>query len=181
MEFDEYSDVSVNRSWHVELYEDAQRRKDRKDKVTAKHMDIECTFHPDIGINKYMSRSNHASVVDWLSNHNQSVLEHSHIHKHNADKFDPNTGQPFFKPKILWANWGRDPSKPVGEKLYENSIKQMQRKAQWKQSEDDRRDEIANSKFAKRTTDQLVERKKEKKLCEIFLMLDSDGDGLISA
>ena len=60
-------------------------------------------------------------------------------------------------------------------------MKAMMKKSQIKQEEDDWRNDAANTKFTKRTTEQLVERKKEKKLSEIFLMLDSDGDGLISA
>ncbi len=60
-------------------------------------------------------------------------------------------------------------------------MKALMKKSQIKQYEDDWRNDAANTKFAKRTTEQLVERKKEKKLSEIFLMLDSDGDGLISA
>ena len=40
---------------------------------------------------------------------------------------------------------------------------------------------MANTKFTKSKTEKIVEQKKEMKFSEIFEVLDSDGDGLISA
>lgn len=40
---------------------------------------------------------------------------------------------------------------------------------------------MANSKFTQSKTKNLMQLKKEKKFSEIFSMLDSDGDSLISA
>ena len=87
---DNLSNLSFNRC--EDLYFDAMKRKERHDKIYSKCLDQECTFKPDIGINKYQNLNKSESVIDRLSNPNYSVKEQAVVRKITNENFDPKTG-----------------------------------------------------------------------------------------
>jgi hypothetical protein len=50
--------LSTREHKFYELFEDAKRRQERKEKIYSACLDSECTFQPDIGYTKYFSKMN---------------------------------------------------------------------------------------------------------------------------
>lgn len=99
------------------------------------------------------------------------------------EKYDKETGQPLFHPKV-----GRPPlarrdndNLPVTEKLYQESKIRKENMEKQKILEKIQRENTVNIKKTQDKSDELVDQKKARKFYQIFLMLDSDGDGIISA
>jgi hypothetical protein len=165
------------------LYDDAIKRKQRKDQIYSKCLDSECTFQPELmrsPLTSYYTES--GSFVERLSKPSK-LKEKSKIKYLQDERFDKETGQPFFHPKV-----GRPPlarrnmeNVPVTEKLYiEGRMKQEEKEFKRQEAEHEKKRK-ANIKAAYDRSEELVEQKKARKFHEIFMMLDSDGDGVISA
>lgn len=158
------------------------KRKERHDKIYSKCLDQECTFKPDIGINKYASSLNKSeSVIDRLSNPNYSVKEQAVIRKVTNENFDPTTGQPFFRPRTGRPNQNRKRNKSVGHQLYHQAKMRQKGIEEKKSRQDEQQRNARNTRKTNNMTEKLIDHKKDKKFVELFRMLDSDGDGLISA
>ena len=110
----------------VNLYEDAQRRKERQDKIYSACMESECTFQPDTNQTKYYYQKLEIKDPGYQQKRSSS---RDRSQKRNAtfnnDLFDPESGQPFFKPKV-----GRGPKnlqrpgpkeKDIGQYLYQHN------------------------------------------------------------
>lgn len=124
---------------------------------------------------------NNDDFVDRLTKPNK-MNSRSNIRKLQDEKYDKNTGQPLYHPKV-----GRPPltkrdndNMPVSEKLYMESKQRMMNIEQIKRQEQHKRDLSTNRK-AQDKSEELVEQKKARKFHEIFMILDLDGDGIISA
>ena len=108
------------------LYDDAIKRKERKDHIYSKWLDSECTFQPDIIAAKY-SETDHLdleNLVDRLSKPPKGK-NFPKIKYIQEEKYDKQTGQPLFHPKV-----GRPPlmkkdsnHTSITDKLYNDGIK----------------------------------------------------------
>ena len=72
-------------------------------------------------------------------------------------------------------------NKSVGEMLYDQGKTLIQKNEMIRMENEQVIQRMANSKHTQKTTEQMVEHRKSKKFSEVFSMLDSDQDGLISA
>lgn len=102
------------------------------------------------------------------------------MHEENYDK---KTGQPLFHPKV-----GRPPlarkdndNLPISEKLYQESKLRKEQQEQQKYNEQIKRDTSVNRRIVQDKSNELIDQKKARKFHHLFLLLDSDGDGIISA
>lgn len=100
----------------------------------------------------------------------------------NNDLFDPESGQPFFRPRV-----GRGPKarptdpRTVGQHLYEHS-KALRDKIEAKKRQAlESKEQQAKTVFTREQTNRIVEKRKLQRFAEIFKQLDSDHDGQISA
>lgn len=166
------------------LYDDAIKRKQRKDQIYSKCLDSECTFTPDIAKGQlYDSRiSENVDFVERLTRANKN-RDRSRIKYIQEEKYDPETGQPYFHPKIGRPPLAkREPNQmPVTDKLYYDGIKRKEQKEMDAKREELERKHSTTRSTAYSKSDELIEQKKARKFHEIFLQLDSDGDGVISA
>ena len=96
------------------LYDDAIKRKQRKDEIYAKCLDSECTFQPDLikgnNYDSYYTNIDH-NFGERLSKPSKTK-ERSRMQFLHEEKYDESTGQPLFHPKV-----GRP---PLARKDYEN-------------------------------------------------------------
>lgn len=97
--------------------------------------------------------------------------------------YDKNTGQPLFRPRV-----GRPPlskrdfeNLPVTEKLYLEGQKMKHIKEEKIKNELHKREYSASRPKIQDKSEELLEQKKARKFHEIFQIIDSDGDGVISA
>lgn len=162
MEIGDQSMISENKFDF--LFEDAKRRLEYKEKVKEKISDNECTFKP----NTYESRQTNST--------RRSKTLSRKIRPVEAPEFN------VFKPKI-----GRAPKNnrnvaclPIGDYLYaQNKMKEeLMTKIRAEDVAKSKMD--CNSSFVRRTSNQIVEGKKEEIFRMIFDLLDKDGDGKIS-
>ena len=82
------------------LYDDAIKRKQRKDNIYSKWLDSECTFQPDLAYNQYYESTytNPEDVVERLNQPSKTkeFLKIKYLHE---EQYDQKTGQPLFRPK----------------------------------------------------------------------------------
>ncbi|CDW91726.1 UNKNOWN [Stylonychia lemnae] len=177
------------------LYEDARRRKERQDKIYSACVESECTFQPDTQVTKYYYQRMESkdpnktgmSNFDRANSRDNSMRKNKNNTTLNNDLFDPESGQPFFKPKV-----GRGPRKQhrpdpkdqpggVSMALYDQSKALRQKIEDKKQRAIEERDNQAKTVFTRDHTNRIVEKMKLQKFSELFKQLDSDGDGQVSA
>ena len=121
-DFNEYENYSYpgnngNAQFH-HLYMDAMKRVDRHNNIYSKWIDSEWTFQPDIGKTRLRGIHPRYDQINDISN--KSMMEK--LRNENIRRnFDPETGQPFFVPKV-----GRSPkdrknrnSKSIGDIFYD--------------------------------------------------------------
>ena len=167
------------------LYDDAIKRKERKDYIYSKCLDSECTFHPDLVANRQFDDSRYTdpdSIVDRLAKPSKA-RDRSRFKYLQEEKYDKETGQPLFHPKV-----GRPPlakrdtdNLPIAEKLYYDNAVRQEKKEVIKRINDFNQEKSANMKIVQEKSEELLDQKKARKFHEIFSVLDSDGDGIISA
>lgn len=158
----------------ADLFEDAKKRKERQDKIYSVCLDQECTFQPDIGINRYKGpqrSGDKESFVHRLAQSNRSRERSlAEVNKRNDENFDPKTGQPFFKPKT-----GRPPLKhrntahmQIGDYLYSQQRTIQENLERKKVREEEKLNEqMSRSKVVQRTN-KIMERTKHEKFEEVF-------------
>ena len=134
--------------------------------------------------NIYDSYLTHKNVDfgDRLSK-DTKTKERSRMKFLHEEKYDESTGQPLFHPKV-----GRPPlarkdydNIPVTEKLYRDGQHKKQIKEEKIIRERESRQHSANKTKVQEKSEELLEQKKARKFLQIFQILDSDGDGIISA
>lgn len=83
------------------LYDDAIKRKQRKDNIYSNCLDSECTFTPDVINSKYneSTYSHPDDVTDRLAQPSK-IKEHLKIKYMHEELYDKETGQPLFMPKV---------------------------------------------------------------------------------
>jgi len=97
------------------------------------------------------------------------------------DLFDPETGQVLFHPKVGRGPRQRSRQRNPSEQLYENALKLREKKeAQIRQSRESLKKQ-SSTMHSRSRTNRIVERQKQQTFSKIFELLDSDGDGQISA
>jgi uncharacterized protein YyaL (SSP411 family) len=111
------------------------------------------------------------------------LAEKSMLEKFNNENFDPKTGQPFFKPKICRSPKDKKhrSSKSIGDLLYNNKKKYDENLKKLKEKHESQIVQTANKKSTNKNSEQILEKMKNHRFAEMFHMLDSNGDGLISA
>lgn len=165
------------------LYDDALKRKQRKEEIYAKCLDSECTFQPDVMRGQFWdSQMDSQGFAERLSKVPKG-RDRSRIKYLHEEKYDKNTGQPLFHPKVGRPPLARRDNEhlPVTEKLYQDSIKRKEQKEAEKTHKEFERERSVNRKVVQNKSEELLDQKKARKFHEIFMMLDSDGDGIISA
>jgi hypothetical protein len=162
------------------LYDDAMKRKQRKDNIYSKCLDSEWTFHPELfkGRRYESFISEDGNFVERLSKPS-NAKNRSKIRQLADEKFDKSTGQRLFHPKVGRPPLVRkdDDNLPVSEKLYNESKKRALDKEQAEFMRNNSQKRIA----VQEKSEELLDHKKARKFHEIFLLLDSDNDGIISA
>jgi hypothetical protein len=162
------------------LYDDAMKRKQRKDNIYSKCLDSECTFQPDL-IKGGMYDSFYSENPNFVARlaKPQNGKSRSKIRYMHEANYDKQTGQKLFHPKI-----GRPPlakkegdNIPVSEKLYQDGRK---RKEMLEEKVRNMGNHI-NRKVVQDKSEELLDHKKARKFHFIFQLIDSDGDGIISA
>lgn len=162
------------------LYDDAMKRKQRKDNIYSKCLDSEWTFHPDLlkgkGYESFITEN--GNFVERLSKPS-NAKNRSKIRQLAEEKFDKNTGQRLFHPKVGRPPLARkdDDNLPVSEKLYNESKK----RALEKEQKEFLRNNSQKRIVVQEKSEELLDHKKARNFHEIFLLLDSDNDGIISA
>jgi len=153
------------------------KRIERHDKIYSMCIDSECTFKPDTAKTRYKYKHSKSRYRKSF------VSEKPLIEKYNSENFDQTTGQPFFRPKV-----GRSPmkkshrsSKSIGNLLYDNNKVYKDRKQQLVKNHNDEIKQQLNTKHCKKSSEVLLEKMKNKRFSDLFEILDSNGDGLISA
>ena len=135
------------------LFDDAKRKKSYKEKISNLYINNECTFHPYIKHKKHINPNHHNSESP------KKVIKNSHI------------------PKV-----GRGPKKernknklPIGEYLHSRN---GNIKAYFTTIEES--SIVHNKSFVQPKSNKLADNKKINNLKNIFKILDSDSDGIIS-
>ena len=97
--------------------------------------------------------------------------------------YDPDTGQEFFKPKI--GRGPRSQQRPrtgdTHHMLYQAGQARSARKQSTRAEAEAKKQQQANTKFTTYSTKKIMEKKKIESFHQIFMWLDSDNDGQISA
>lgn len=169
---EEYSNFSSNyNDQFSHLYEDAMKRVERHNKIYSMCIDSECTFKPDIGKTKHKFTGRKVKPNKQID------------YKYNNENFDPVTGQKYFKPKICRSpvNKKHRSSKSIGNLLYENKTVYNEKKQKLIEEHEKEINEQINQKHCKPSSEAMIETLKFKRFAMMFQLLDSNGDGLISA
>ncbi|CAI2384022.1 unnamed protein product [Moneuplotes crassus] len=167
------------------LYDDAIKRKQRKDEIYSRCLDSQCTFQPDLTKgNRYDSYypENHGDFGDRLSK--PSTIKEKSRMRHLQDEFyDKESGQPLFRPKV-----GRPPlskrdfeNLPVTEKLYMEAQHKRHLKEEKIKQNFSKRDTSDSRPKIQDKSEEILEQKKARKFHQIFQILDAESNGVISA
>ena len=161
----------------LHLYDDAMKRVERHSKIYSMCIDSEWTFKPDL------LKTKHKYSGKKLSHQKSSLLEKNMIEKFNNENFDPVTGQPLYHPRI-WRPPDKKhhrSSKSIGNLLYSSSQLYKEKKDKQRAEYEQKIEDQLNTKYWKKSSEMLLEQMKYKRFLTLFQMLDSNGDGLISA
>jgi len=180
------SERDFNKDNFAQLYDEAQRRRDRQQHVYDNCIRNEFSFRPDIGTNKYRPKSDHndKEFLERLVNSRKDTEETlREMRKKQSEPKDPKTGQPFFKPQT-----GRAPAKsrntaalPIGEYLFSTRVEMENMKKKMVEEEDKKWDSVSKQRFSDDSSEKILQNMKERRLKDIFTTLDHDGDNVISA
>ena len=158
-----------------ELYQDAQRRREKQDEYYA-WQEEQYTFKPDIGVNKIRSHPDHGSSKNFYERMHQSgKMKEKKLYekrmKHST--IDVNTGQKLFQPKVGRApNFTRNiHGLPVHDFLFASRHEYNDKKRLLKANDSKKRNDNFNKSHVTSTSVKLINHARRRKSAEIFLAL----------
>ena len=171
-----------NLSLHEQLYQEADQRQRRLDRYACwfpEHVTFKPTLSETAG---RMDTSEYGDVVDRLyAKKEQATLRVERLRKEIARPYDRKTGQKYFQPVV-----GRGPEfrrnaaqLPIGDYMYGMRYEFDDKKEFLHTMEEQIRMDMINSVFITDRSDKLSSRLKRRIFKDIFLKLDTDGDGVI--
>jgi len=175
-DIEQENNSSSTQDQFLHLYDDAMKRIERHNQIYSMWIDSECTFQPDI-------ENSRKNVAHRYNKSNNNFADKSMLERFNHENFDQVTGQQLYKPKV-----GRGPidkkhrsSKSIGNLLYGVKNLYQENKQKRIQNYEAELKEQMNQKHCKKSSEALLNKMKNKRFAWLFELLDSNGDGLISA
>ena len=160
----------------------------RQKQIYNKMVDKECTFTPNLENTKkwndtHSEKNKLFEKLSCSSSRERSQLMLANSQTLTNDLYDPETGQELFQPKV-----GRGPrdrpagnSTTAGDQLYQTSQKESIKRKNRVVESQIASAQLANRVFTNQSTNKIIDRLKEQAFKQIFVWLDSDRDGLVSA
>eukprot|EP01017_Pseudomicrothorax_dubius_P019728 TRINITY_DN2168_c0_g1_i1.p1 TRINITY_DN2168_c0_g1~~TRINITY_DN2168_c0_g1_i1.p1 ORF type:complete len:546 (-),score=153.67 TRINITY_DN2168_c0_g1_i1:128-1705(-) len=162
------------------LFEDWKVQAERKKQLTAEVMRSECPFQPTLQTRK-------GTLPSFMERREKELEERAEKARKMQEEqqllgeYDVVTGQKLFNPVIIRRSpKGRNEGRlPIGDYLYKKSEEYSRRKREL--VERDTRSRFEARARSNERSAAMVEDLRRRRLMDIFAMLDSDGDGQISA
>ncbi|KAJ4456378.1 hypothetical protein PAPYR_8418 [Paratrimastix pyriformis] len=171
--------AAARKAAHQRLFQDAERRRIRQEEY-QNWFPEEHTFHPEIRTMKHPQGN--VPAPDRLY---QAAIKHREyleaLQAQSLMGIDPETGQPLFQPRT-----GRppnvmrqDPNLPVGERLFAARYEFQDAREHLREKERQMTHELSNLSFTHEVSLRLLEEKKHRRYRELFILLDTNQDGVV--